>query len=159
MNKKTALLFLLLTFLLTPGSLILLKNLSHSSHLTSFSPQINPRNTISEETQTSFKNNQPRIQDSHTILSIPESDMFANTPDSLRPLRFSLPEINSSFYKQSSPEILTKGLSETNTLTNLFAIKVEPKKLFNSPLGGKILLDEKNEISGLEINFTLKKNL
>jgi len=162
MNKKIAGLFLLLALVFVPGSIILLKNPHNSTDMGSITPKKNTNSTASETSSSGFIIEQFQKQDPYTLGSLSESDAPANTSTTshnVNPLLFSLPKRDRSFSKRNGPEESTEKLPEFNTLRNLFAIEAEPESIFNSPLGGKILMDEEDEISGLEINFTLKKNL
>ena len=146
-----------------PSSILLLITLVLSAYLLVFiwdkaeiiEPKPPPAHNESANVSTQGLNDSSLTnkQISPLNLSLPEEKGLNANSFITSPLHSSYSEWESAFNKHSDNEHILK----INNMPDLFSQKIEPKGLFGSPLGGRLLLDEDNEITGLEINIVVKK--
>lgn len=158
MNKKlklsaytTTALAILSLILLT--SLYLYKN---ETFILSLMKQT-PPTAKPQQSQATNKTTQSAI--TNLNLSLPYTDFGSSYTNDHSQIHFSFPETDKPIITPLFPENFSKDLAQYKKIPDLFAQEFEPKNIFNNPVGGKILLDDDNQISGLEINITLQKDL
>ncbi len=156
MNKK---LFTWLLFTLPVlGGLALLYSVDLVTNVRLVTSLTKEQGSAEKATQTKPEIDTPQASAVGLDLALPQTDPLTSFTNYQSQTLFSLPTIHNV-----NKGLLVSENSATNKTTsalpNLFNQTTEPKTIFNSPLGAKILFDDENEISGLELNYRIQKNL
>lgn len=156
MNKK---LFAWLLFTLPVlGGLALLYSLDLITSVRLVTPQTKEQSSVEKAIQTNPEIDTPRTPAVSLDLALPQTGPLTSLTNHQPQTLFSLP----AMYNANNGLLVSEN-SVTNETTfalpNLFNQTTEPKTIFSSPLGAKLLFDDENEISGLELNYKIQKNL